>query len=167
MDQAFINLGSISMNLFKKNDFFYANGITSEEKAFYFPKQEKNVLPPTPEVNSLSDKFWDWLFDLVNPNFLRPEGCVFHWHCNRKYGLKKKIWRILLYTKPEYDRGMKQWKVGVIGETEKYIRLQKETGRITIDDIAALFRGEEWRQETDLTLRDFFAQLTKSEKQDD
>ena len=61
---------------------------------------------------------------------------------------------------------MKQWKVGVIGKTEQYIRLQKETGRITIDDIAALFRGEEWRQETDLTLREFFAQLTKSEKQE-
>ena len=154
------------MNFLKKNDFFYANGITPEEKEFYFPKQDKIVLPPNPDA-TLSDKFWDWIFDLVNPDFLRPEGCVFHWHCNRKYQLKKKIWRILLYTKPEYDRGMKQWEVGVIGETEKYIRLQKETGRITIDDIAALFRGEPWQQETDLTLREFFAQLTKSEKQDD
>ena len=154
------------MQLFKKNDFFFANGITPEEKEFFFPKQEKIVMPPAPDKNTLSDKFWDWLFDLLNPNFLRPEGCVFHWHCNRKYQLKKKTYPVLLYTKPEYDRGMKQWKVGVIGKTEQYIRLQKETGRITIDDIAALFRGEPWRQETDLTLREFFAQLTKSEKQD-
>ena len=152
------------MRLFRKNDFFYANGITPEEKEFYFPKQEKRVLPPAPDENTLSDMFWDWLFDLLNPDFLRPEGCVFHWHCNRKYGLKKKIWRILLYTKPKYEKG--DWQVGVIGNTEKYICLQKETGRITIDDVAALFRGEPWQQETDLTLREFFAQLTKSEKQD-
>ena len=26
------------MKLFQKNDFFYANGITPEEKEFYFPK---------------------------------------------------------------------------------------------------------------------------------
>ena len=64
------------MKLFKKNDFFYANGITSEEKAFYFPKQEKIILPPNPDA-TLSDKFWDWLFNLLNPNFLRPEGVCF------------------------------------------------------------------------------------------
>jgi hypothetical protein len=165
MDQAFINLGSISMNLFKKNDFFYANGITTEEKDFYFPKQEKVVSPPDPDENTLSDKFWDWLYYLLNPNI--PEGCVFHWHCNRKYGLKKKICRVLLYTRPEYRRGMKEWNVGLIGHSEKYICLYKETGKIAIEDVAALFRGEPWQQETDLTLRDFFAQLTKSEQQGD